>query len=174
MRSSQPADLQQALRDSSDTVTDMLELLAGEKIVADVVRRCAVSAVTGNALGVAPGQPLTHRIAVLKGVTSEQPYLYAESTFVPERLPQSAGLQLTRSSEPIGRVVVAHGFRLSREELPGPELPELPPATAAGDDTTEVVWARAYLLLLDDRPVFAIREWFFRSVLDVLDRARPV
>jgi len=173
MRSSQPADLQRTLLHSSDTVTQILELLTGETIVADVVRQCAITAETDNVLGVVAGQPLTHRIAVLKGVTSERPYLYAESTFAPERLPESAGRQLARSSDPIGRIVVAHGFRLTREALPGPPLPEFPLAVSARGRTTEVVWSRAYVLLLDDAPVFGIREWFFRSVLDALDRCDP-
>jgi hypothetical protein len=32
------------------------------------------------------------------------------------------------------------------------------------------VWSRAYQLIIDERPVFDIREWFFRSVLEAMDR----
>ena len=35
---------------------------------------------------------------------------------------------------------------------------------------SDVVWSRAYQLIIDERPVFAIREWFFRSVLEAMDR----
>ena len=37
----------------------------------------------------------------------------------------------------------------------------------------EVIWVRSYLLCRHDLPVFAIREWFFASVLDALDRHGP-
>lgn len=174
MRSSQPGALQRTLQDSPDTVTQILELLTGEAIVAHVVRQDAITAGADNALGVPRGQPMTHRIAVLKGSTSQEPYLYAESTFVPQRLPETAGVQLARTNDPIGRIVVAHGFRLTRVALPRPGLPALPPAITAGEPAAEVTWARAYVLLLDDLPVFAISEWFFRSVLDALDRSRRV
>jgi chorismate-pyruvate lyase len=160
--------------DSSHTVTRFLELLTGEAIVADVVRHLPRTAAAGNALGVSTGRPMTHRIAVLKGATSHEPYLYAESTFVPERLPETAGLQLAGTNDPIGRIVAAHGFRLTREALPRPGRPRLPPAVTAGDPAAEVVWVRAYLLLLDGLPVFAINEWFFRSVIEALDRSRSV
>jgi chorismate-pyruvate lyase len=36
--------------------------------------------------------------------------------------------------------------------------------------SSEVVWSRAYRLVIDELPVFAIREWFLRSVLEALDR----
>jgi len=174
MRSLQTGALQRTLQDSPDTVTQILEELTGEAIVARVVRQDAITAGADNALGVPTGQPMMHRVAVLKGSTSQEPYLYAESTFDPQRLPDTVGVQLAHTNEPIGRIVVAHGFRLTRVALPRPGLPALPPAITAGEPAAEVVWARAYVLLLDDHPVFAIREWFFRSVLDARDRSRRV
>ena len=38
------------------------------------------------------------------------------------------------------------------------------------DSASEFVWSRAYRLSIDELPVFAIREWFFSSVLEALDR----
>jgi len=37
-----------------------------------------------------------------------------------------------------------------------------------------VVWRRAYRLAIGGRPVFAIREWFLRPVLDALADSRRV
>ena len=99
--------------------------------------------------------------------------MYAESTFVPDRLPEEAQLQLAETGEPIGRVMVAHGFALARRALPRLGHPDPPPAVLLGERAKEVIWARAYLLVLNDVPVFAIREWFFGSVLDSLDRTGP-
>jgi chorismate-pyruvate lyase len=58
---------------------------------------------------------------------------------------------------------------LAREALPPPEAP--PEAGLATAGPAEVVWARSYRLLIDGAPVFAIREWFFRTVLDALARS---
>ena len=52
-------------------------------IFADVVRQYTIQASTGNELGVTVGHPMTHRMAVLRGRTTDLPYLYAESTFLP-------------------------------------------------------------------------------------------
>ena len=86
--------------------------------------------------------------------------------FVPDRLPETAQQELAGTSEPIGRILLAHGFDLARQALPEPEAlghPESAPTGPVDDGADEVIWARAYLLLLDDLPVFAIREWFYGS-----------
>ncbi len=170
LRSSQPADLQRALEDGPNTVTQVLEQLTGESIVAEVAGQYTIAAESANALDLATGQPITHRIAVLKGGTSRRPYLYAESIFAPERLPWEVRARLERTSDPIGRILLAHGFSLAREALPPPEQPDPPPAASWRGRGAEIIWARAYVLLLNDLPVFAIGEWFFRSVLEALDR----
>jgi chorismate-pyruvate lyase len=158
------------LRQSTGTVTELIEAATGEPLRAEVLRRETVTATVDDGLGDVPGQPRCQRVAVLRGSESEVAYLYAESVFVAERLPGSARRQLEGTDDPIGRVLVAHGLRLATEPLapPAPSSPA-PALTASGGD--DVVWARAYLLLVDGTPVFAIREWFFRPVLDAL--ARP-
>ena len=54
-----------------------------------------------------------------------------------------------------------------------PGHPAPAPAVSLRDEANEVIWARAYLLLLSDVPVFAIGEWFFGSLLDAPDRPGP-
>ena len=113
---------------------------------------------------------MTHRMAVLRGRTTDLPYLYAESTFLPERLPERARAQLDRTNDPIGRVLVAHGLRTGREVLPQPGPVGSDALSIIAGFSSEIVWSRAYRLIIDGLPVFAIREWFFRSVLEALDR----
>jgi chorismate-pyruvate lyase len=166
--------LPRLLRDNPDTVTHLLEELTGEPLVADVVRQYSMPAEVGNALAIGAGQPMTHRIALLKGGVTMVPYVYAESAFVPARLPVAACLRLERTSDPIGRVLAAYGLAPVREDLPtsGSGPPRALDAAAAG--ASAVVWSRAYRLMIDALPVFAIREWFFRSVQDALERPMPV
>jgi chorismate-pyruvate lyase len=169
----EPTVLPRLLRDNPDTVTHLLEELLGEPLVADVVRRYSMPAEAGNALGVAAGRPVTHRIAVLRGGATTVPFVYAESAFVPERLPDAARLQLERTSDPIGRVLAVHGLAHAREEISsdGPGRPQAMDRVAAG--AAPIVWWRAYRLTIDDLPVFAIREWFFRTVQDAVERQSP-
>ena len=70
IRPSQTADLQRLLCESPRTVTQVLEMLTGEPIRADVVRQCPIVAGDENALGVSIGHPLIQRIAVLRGGAS--------------------------------------------------------------------------------------------------------
>jgi chorismate-pyruvate lyase len=162
----EPTDLQRLLLDTPDTVTHFLEELTGEPLVADVVRQCTMEAGIDNRLGVTAGHAITQRIAVLRGRTSDLRYVYAESMFLPDRLPEPARSRLERTNDPIGRILAAHGLELAREALPQPERIGAEAAVFA----SELVWARAYRLTVGDLPVFAIREWFFRSVLDALGR----
>ena len=160
------ADLQRAVAGSPGTVTDFLETLTGEPLVADVVRQGPVALGPGNDLEVVTGYGATHRITVLKGATTDQPYVYAETMFVGDRLPEAARSQLEATAHPIGRVLVAHGLHPDREPLApsGEALGQAPGDMAASD--SDIVWSRAYRLRLDGQPVFVIREWFLRSVLD--------
>jgi chorismate-pyruvate lyase len=162
-------ELQSAVLDSPGTVTDFLEMLTGELLVADVVRQYPVLLGPDNDLAVTAGQAATHRIAVLRGGTTDQPYVYAETIFVRERLPEPARTQLEATRDPIGRVLAAHGLHPEREVLvqsngAGARVPSV-----AEELGSEIVWSRAYRLTIGGRPVFAIHEWFLRSVLDAFD-----
>jgi chorismate-pyruvate lyase len=164
------SDLERLLLDNPGTVTHFLEKLTGEVIIADVVRQHSIRASAGNGLGVTVGDPMTHRMAVLKGRTTDLPYLYAESTFLPERLPERVRALLDRSnSEPIGRVLSGSGLKTAREVLPQPG-PVGAHALSIIAGFSEIVWSRSYRLSLDGVPMFAIREWFLSSVLQALER----
>lgn len=171
-----PSPLPLLLRDNPDTVTHLLEELTGEPLVADVIRQYSMAAGAGNVLGVGAGEPLTHRIAVLKGAVTTVPYVYAESAFVPTRLPEAACVQLERTSDPIGRVLAAHGLAPVRvdDPTPGPAMcvPRALDGGASGPSV--IVWSRAYRLTIDGLPIFAIGEWFFRSVQSAVERSMPI
>jgi chorismate-pyruvate lyase len=164
------SDLQQRLLDNPGTVTHLLERITGEPMFADVVRQCSITASTDNGLGATLGCPVTQRMAVLRGRTTHLPYLYAESLFLPERLPGRARARLDRSNDPIGLVLVAYGLRTRREVLPQPGAVGSEASSIIAGFSSEVVWSRAYRLCIEGLPVFAIREWFFGSVLEALDR----
>lgn len=168
-----PFELQRALLDGPDTVTDFLETLTGERLVADPVRHRPMAAADPNDLGVAAGRELTRRTALLKGGTSGRPYVYAASLFVPDRLPERVRAQLEEGTDPIGRVLAAHGLRPVRVPLARSERPEGPDDDGSGDLpglTPAIVWSRAYRLTRDGLTLFAIREWFLRPVLEALKR----
>ncbi len=169
-----PAPLPLLLRDNPDTVTHLLEALTGEPLVADVVRQYSRPAEARNTLGVGAGQTVTHRIAVLQGGVTMVPYVYAESAYVPGRLPEAARFQLEHTNDPIGRVLAAHGLAHVREDTPSarPGTPQALDGLAA--DASAIVWCRAYRLMIDDLPVFAICEWFFRSVQHAVERSTPL
>jgi chorismate-pyruvate lyase len=164
---SDSAELEHWFDDSSGTVTHLIEELTGELVVADVVRQQPMEAGQDNGLGVAAGQVVTFRAAVLKGQSTGRPYLYAESIYQPERLPEPARRQLAQTSDPIGRMLAVHGLTAARAasltrlgERGGPTWAQVAPA--------EIVWNRAYRLTVGGDPVFAITEWFCRSVLEAL------
>ncbi len=105
------------------------------------------------------GSPLvtqfTHRMAVLKGLTSGLPDLMAESLFSPERLPEQMRTRLERSSDPIGRVLVERGARLEREPLSNPEQCRPNASQVLAQFASEVIWSRAYRLMVDNHAMFA-------------------
>lgn len=170
---SEITNLRRTFLASAETVTHLLETRTGEALRADVVRQYQVVAAAGNAVGVPVGQVLTQRDAVLKGRTTDTSYLYAESIFAPERLPESARLQLARTDDPIGRVLAQHAANVVREALPRPERAAPPDGISIVPSAADVVWARAYRLLIDGLPVFVISEWFFRSVVEAFRASRP-
>ena len=115
-----PAPLPLLLRDNPDTVTHLLEALTGEPLVADVVRQVLAAGRSPQHARGGRGQPVTHRIAVLQGGVTMVPYVYAESAYVPGRLPEAARFQLEHTKDPIGRVLAAHGLAHAGRTLPRP------------------------------------------------------
>jgi chorismate-pyruvate lyase len=154
------------------TVTALLETHTGEPLRAEVVGQGPVPAGADNGLGVAAGRMVTYRTAVLKGGVTDAPYVYAETIYLPERLPDLARADLEHGDDPIGRILVAHGLVLSREPFT-PTGDSRPPDGLEARLGCEFVWWRAYRLLVGGVPVFAIGEWFTRAALGALGGPSP-
>ena len=153
------------------TVTGFLEALTGEPLVADVLTQRRVASDPDAGLAVDGERTVIRRVARLRG-RGGTPYLYAETAFVPARLPLTARRRLAEGGDPIGRVLVDEGLAPAR--LPAVEpVPRQCPDPVGPEVAESVVWRRAYRLALGGRPVFAIREWFLRPVLDALASAPP-
>ncbi len=148
------------------TVTGFLEALTGEPLLAEVTSQHCVAPDPGDGLALTGERSVIRRTAWLRG-RGGIPYLWAETAFVPARLPASAWRRLEQGSEPIGRVLADEGL----DPVHLPALGATPPRLSepvAPELVEAVVWRRAYRLGLGGRPVFAIREWFLQSVLDAL------
>ncbi len=163
------ADLDQLralLAGQRSTLTQHLESLTGERIVADVVRQDLVdgtvpvpfSATTHGDAGPGKLAPVGRvaRTAVLRGATSGRAYVRAVSVFEPERLPGQTRRLLRHSDTPIGRALLESGL------VPTWEWTET--LRAAPDPA---VGFRSYRLGAGGEPLFVITEWFLRSLLGV-------
>jgi chorismate-pyruvate lyase len=161
------AELEDALGRETGTVTAFLERLVGEPV--DAVRRHhrTTDAGTSDALAVAQGHPLLHRVALLQGRWSGRPYLYARSTLVTSRLPARFRQRL-ESRLPIGRILEAEGVVVTRVPMPGPHDASVPaPAptgTFAGVSTGDCLLARSYRVDAGGAPIMLIDEWFLSSL----------
>ncbi len=164
-----PADaaLDLALQRNPGTVTQLLELLAGEPVDADIRHQVEGHADAGNPLGLAPSAPLLRRAVLLTGRDSGHPLVYAESVIAVDRIPSSARRRLETSRDPIGRVLLDHRLVVRRQPLPGPVE-----AMSIDGDVVPLlggaVRSRRYRIILDRHPAMVVSEWFLRSVSDVL------
>jgi chorismate-pyruvate lyase len=142
------------------TVTEFVEHLVGERIVADVVTQVESLAAENSVLAVQPGHRTFRRVAVLRGRRSHRSFVLAETTYVPARLPRNAQRELLETDEPIGRVLLANQLAFARVDLPS-----IPEPTRSPDGT---LWARRYRLDLAGLPVMDITEWFLDTLAPFL------
>ena len=152
--------LTSASLESQQSVTSFVEDLAGEPLFADKLLQAATSAAEDNGLGVEPGHPLVHRVAVLRGRRSRCPYVQAETWYIPDRLPAPVNKQLEETDDPIGRI-----FAQSHLPMVRTALRAALPVTQAPSD---VVLARQYRIDSGGRPVMAVAEWFLGALTEFL------
>ena len=151
--------LERALERTDISVTTLLEQLVGEPVDAHELRHVMTQAVGPNALHVEAGHPLLQRSAVLRGRSSAQPYVYAESLLVADRLPADVLGQLETGSDPIGRVLAKEGIAFTRFSLPWSD-PSHPFLVGDRHVPEEHLLARTYRADVDGTPVMEIWEWF--------------
>lgn len=161
-------DLRVALDRTGGTVTDFLEQLVDEKIVAYAHHHDMVEAHEGNRLRVDEGEPLLRRAATLRGAESGCSYVYAESVIVVGRLPTGFSTQLETGSDPIGRILDDMGIAVIRQGVGEPDSVPRPNSDVKIGDC---LLARSYRLDSDETPVMIITEWFLKTLAPFLSLA---
>ncbi|HEY1443616.1 MAG TPA: chorismate pyruvate-lyase family protein [Acidimicrobiales bacterium] len=161
-------DLRAALDRTSGTVTDFLEQLVDEKIVANANHHELIEAHKGNPLRVDEGEPLLRRAATLQGAKSGCSYVYAESVIVVGRLPTGFSNLLQTGSDPIGRVLDKMGIAVIRQGVGEPDGAPRPNSDVTVDNC---LLARSYRLESDQTPVMIITEWFLKTLVPFLSLA---
>ena len=152
--------IERALSRSDDTVTALLERVTGEVVEADVMVQTAIVLTDRGPLDVKPGQLVVRRQAIIRGATSRRDYLYAETLLVPDRLPAGVPELLAATNAPIGRVLAARGFPMTRAMLDGPlrtpTVARLDPANCVAS----AIYARRCRVDSSGIAVMLIDEWF--------------
>ena len=164
-------DLRAALDGTGGTVTNFLEKLVNEKIVASAHHHDMIEARKGNPLRVEEGEPLLRRAATLQGAESGRSYVYAQSVIVVGRLPSGFCNQLETSSDPIGRVLDEMGIAVIRQSVGEPVGAPRPNSDVKVGD---YLLARTYRLDSDQTPVMMITEWFLKTLAPFLVLAQGV
>jgi chorismate-pyruvate lyase len=159
--------LDRALQAHQGTVTEFLEVLAGESVDADKLAPQPTDR-SSTVLGGAPTQVITRRTVVLRGRRTLRPLVFADSLLAVDRLPPAARSELESTNEPIGRVLALHGVAVQRRELPeSPRPPSLSDAALA-QLVRNAPLSRSYCLLLNGDPAIEIHEWFLPAVEEAL------
>ena len=161
-------DLRAALDGTGGTVTEFLEQLVDEKILAYAHHHDMIEAAKGNRLGVEEGEPLLLRAATLQGAKSGRSYVYAESVIAVGRLPSGFCSQLETGSDPIGRVLDEMGIAVIRQ---GVGEPEGDPRPNSDLEVGDYLLARSYRLDSGQTPVMIITEWFLKTLAPFLSLA---
>jgi chorismate-pyruvate lyase len=161
------AELAAAVRMLPGTVTEFLEVLAGESVDAEVLSQRHVPAPPDNAFGLAAGADLLTRSVLLTGRRSKRPFVYARSTMATERLPVTVLRRLQETTEPLGRVLVEHGVVARREPVLEP-----PASSPDGDrvvgELGGAAVTRRYRIACEGAVAIDVSEWFLRLTCDAL------
>ena len=149
-----------ALLSADGTTTELLERGAAEPVEAMKLRHVLEPAdrVVAGALSLAMGAPVLGRTVVLRGITSERPFLYADAAIAVERLDDRFLDDLWTTSEPIGRLLAEHGIATCREILTVGCEPAGSPARHLGIRPSDPIFVRTYRITNGGRRVMLITE----------------
>jgi chorismate-pyruvate lyase len=153
---------------SNGTLTRILGIVADEEIVVDIVDQqfCGESSWVPSS-GTRPGGRILQRRIFLKGRSSEQAFVAAESLVAIDLLPPAIATSLINTEHPIGEVMAAsslESFKEAAEVWSGP-----PPAwlAAAGYTHPEPrIVGRRYRVITGGQPAIVITEYFLRPSRD--------
>jgi chorismate-pyruvate lyase len=149
---------------SNGTLTRILGIVADEEIVVDIVDQqfCGESSWVPSS-GARPAGRILQRRIFLKGRSSEQAFVAAESLVAIDLLPPEIATSLINTEHPIGEVMAAsslESFKEAAEVWSGP-----PPAwlAAAGYQHPEPrIVGRRYRVITGGQPAIVITEYFLR------------
>jgi chorismate-pyruvate lyase len=142
--------------------------VAGESVDADVLAQTVVLATVPGPLQVQPGQAVIRREAIIRGRTSRRDLLYAETVFVPDRLPAGVPELLETTNDPIGRVLAARGFGMTRAVLGAPHRTPSVARLGPANGVDAAIFARRYRVDSDGAAVMLIDEWFLPGLYSAL------
>jgi chorismate-pyruvate lyase len=146
------------------TVTAFLECVTGEAVEADVIAQAAIVATPRGPLDLEPGQVVIRRHAIVRGARSRREYLYAETLLVPDRLPAGVPDLLAATNDPIGRVLAARGFRMTRAVLDAPPRRPVVARLRPANSVAAAILARRSRVDGSGAAVMLIDEWFLRDL----------
>lgn len=152
---------------ATGTVTALLERAAGEPVDADVLAQGWDPAPAGNPLGLAPGARTLRRAVLLRGRATGASYVYACSVLATPWLPGAVVRRLETSSDPIGRVLAAHGLEAARVAVDGPVGPPHDGGDLLARSGGAVVARRYHLVVAGERAA-DVSEWFLGPSIGVL------
>ena len=163
--------LERALLRTGGTVTAFLETVTGEVVEADIIAQGAIDTTAASRLEVGAGHSLVSRQAILRGRTSRRNYLYAETLFVPDRLPDGVPHLLETTRDPIGRLLAERGVGMTRTVLGAPV--RTPAVARLGPDNAvnAAIFARRYRVDSCGVAVMLIDEWFLPDLREAVLRA---
>jgi chorismate-pyruvate lyase len=147
--------LQKALLVTDGTLTQLLEVFAGEKIR---VRKLRQSQIAGGPapLALDAGEPVINRTILLRG--EHRAYLHAESWLVPARMPAGMHEALQRTDTPIGQLWKAARLETFREIVDFRHETNAEVAALLGSGNE--LLARSYLVITGGRPMSLVVERF--------------
>lgn len=153
---------------TNGTLTRILNVLANEEIAVEIINQ--------HIHDVAPKIPELEDLAIgrvlqrdilLKGRTSGNAFVAAESFIAIDLLPRAFMTSLTETDRPIGEVMAASYIETFKEEAKvwAGKLPSWPALDGYQNSRTETV-ARRYRVIAGGRPVIIITEHILRTVFE--------
>lgn len=152
---------QRILLTTDGTVTEMLEAYLSEKIrLVKLSETVAPIARQNSHLDIASGHEVVERKIFLQGKISRNNWVYAATTFVPDRLDEKLKHGLLVSQEPMGRLWLEHRLETFKEIVDS--------AREAAEDLADYfkiarsdkLLSRTYRVFSRGKPIFLITEKF--------------
>ena len=151
---------------TNGTLTRILSAVANDEIVVEVIKQ-HIHQVAPEIPGLeqlASGRVLQRRI-LLKGQSSGEPFVAAESLIAIDLLPAAMMRSLTKTDRPIGEIMAASCIETFKEmaQVWIGELPAWLPRDGYRTSRPTTV-GRRYRIITGGRPVLIITEYFLRNV----------